>query len=72
MKTRLPRLLFVAAVLILSAFPATRLAATTCEERVYADCMTFCSGVAQEGRCDFYASQACLCMRFPADCPVCY
>jgi hypothetical protein len=71
MNTRL-RLLFVAVVLLASSFLDNKASAYTCEEQVYQDCLNFCWGVAQEGRCDFYASQACLCMRAPADCPVCY
>ncbi len=70
MKPRFLRLVF--ALLILISALAVNVSASSCEEQVYQDCLTFCSGVAQEGRCDFYASQACLCWRAPADCPVCY
>jgi hypothetical protein len=71
MKTKLPRLL-LALLLLIIALPSADVSASSCEEQVYQDCLTFCYGLAQEGRCDFYASQACLCMRAPADCPVCY
>lgn len=45
---------------------------TSCEEQTYADCLWACYGRAEEGSCGFYASQACLCQRSWADCPVCY
>lgn len=70
MKTKLPRLIF--ALLLLISLPSADVSAVSCEEQVYQDCLSFCSGLAQEGRCDFYASQLCLCMRAPADCPLCY
>ena len=70
MKTKLPRLLF--ALLLLIALPSADVAAYSCEEDLYAYCESFCYGRVQDASCTFFANQACLCMRAPADCPVCY
>jgi hypothetical protein len=44
----------------------------SCEEEVYEQCMIFCWELSQTNGCDFFASQTCLCWRYPVDCPVCY
>lgn len=43
-----------------------------CYDQAYQDCLNYCYDHSQNNRCDFYASQLCLCMRAPADCPLCY
>jgi hypothetical protein len=70
MKTKLPRLLFT--LLLLIALPNADVAAYSCEEELYEYCQSSCYSRAQEGSCSFYANQGCLCMRGPADCPLCY
>jgi len=45
---------------------------SSCEEQVYQDCLTYCWELSQTNGCDFFASQTCLCWRYPVDCPVCY
>lgn len=44
----------------------------SCYEEVYNYCQWACYDLSQNGGCDFFANQACLCMYYPADCPVCY
>ena len=70
MKTKLPRLLF--ALLLLIALPSADVSAYSCEEELTAYCESFCYGRVQDGSCSFFVAQGCLCLRFPADCPVCY
>jgi hypothetical protein len=44
----------------------------SCYDQVYQDCMTFCYELSQTNGCDSFATQQCLCWRYPTDCPVCY
>jgi hypothetical protein len=50
--------------------PARRTAA--CYDNAYEYCQNFCWELGQTNGCDMFATQQCLCQRFPADCPVCY
>ena len=70
MKTKFVRLV-LALILVVTAIAAD-VSAASCEEWAYEDCLSYCWGRAQEGSCGFYANQLCLCMRGPADCPLCY
>ena len=70
MKKKLVRLV-LAGVLAMTAM-STNASAAACEEWAYDYCENYCWGVAQDGGCSFFANQLCLCMRAPADCPVCY
>lgn len=70
MKTKLVR--FVLALILVVTAMAADVSAYSCEEQAYEDCLNYCWGRVQEGSCGFYANQLCLCMRGPADCPLCY
>ena len=45
---------------------------TTCYDRVYEDCLSFCPSLSQTNGCGFFTDQQCLCERSSADCPACY